>query len=49
MTRNVLDEAYIHPAIRGTIANRHADIIREVQAAIAANDVVDHAPAVVGP
>ena len=40
MTRNVLDEAYIHPAIRETIATRHADIIREVQAAIAANDVV---------
>jgi glutaredoxin-related protein len=40
MTRNVLDEAHIHPAIRKTIANSHADIIREVQAAIAANDVV---------
>jgi monothiol glutaredoxin len=40
MTRNILDEAHIHPAIRETIANSHADIIREVQAAIAANDVV---------
>jgi glutaredoxin-related protein len=40
MARNVLDEAHIHPAIRDTIANFHADIVREVQAAIAANDVV---------
>ena len=40
MTRNILDEAHIHPAIRKTVANSHADIIREVQAAIAANDVV---------
>ena len=40
MTRNILDEAHIHPAIRESVANRHADIIREVQAAIAANDVV---------
>jgi monothiol glutaredoxin len=40
MTRNILDQAHIHPAIRETVANSHADIIREVQAAIAANDVV---------
>jgi len=40
MTRHILDEAHIHPAIRKTIANNHADIVREVQAAIAANDVV---------
>lgn len=40
MTRNLLDESHIHPAIRGTVANHHADIIREVQAAIASNDVV---------
>ena len=40
MARNILDEAHIHPAIRDTIANSHADIVREVQAAIAANDVV---------
>jgi len=40
MARNILDEAHIHPAIRGTIANFHADIVREVQAAIAADDVV---------
>ena len=40
MARNILDEAHTHPAIRQTIANNNADIIREVQAAIAANDVV---------
>jgi len=40
MARNILDEAHIHPAIRQTIANDNADIVREVQAAIAANDVV---------
>jgi monothiol glutaredoxin len=40
MTRTILDDAHVHPAIRETIANDHADIVREVQAAIAANDVV---------
>src|ERR1700716_3416702 len=40
MTRNILDEAHIHPAIRKTIANHHADTVSEVRAAVAANDVV---------
>ena len=40
MPRQILDESHIHPAIRKTIANDHADIIREVQAAFGANDVV---------
>ena len=40
MTRNILDEAHIHPAIRKTIANSQADAVREVQAAVASNDVV---------
>ena len=40
MTRSILDEARIHPAIRVKIANHYADVVREVQAAIAANDVV---------
>ena len=40
MTRNILDAAHIHPAIRETIANNRADIVHEVQAAVAANDVV---------
>jgi monothiol glutaredoxin len=40
MARKILDEAHIHPAIRETIANYHADIVREVEAAVAAHDVV---------
>lgn len=40
MPRSILDEAHIHPAIRETIANNHADIVTEVKAAIATNDVV---------
>ena len=40
MSREILDEAHIHPAIRERIANNHADIVREVQAAVASNDVV---------
>jgi monothiol glutaredoxin len=40
MTRPILDEQHIHSAIREKVAGLHADIVREVQAAIAANDVV---------
>jgi len=40
MTRSVLDEAYIHPAIRPTITGSNADIVREVQDAIAGNRIV---------
>jgi monothiol glutaredoxin len=40
MFRNTLDEAHIHPAIRDIIANYESDIIREVQSAITADDVV---------
>lgn len=40
MGRSILDEAHIHPAIRETIANNHADIVREVQAAISENEIV---------
>ena len=40
MSRSILDEAHIHPAIRDTIANNHADIVKEVQATIARNDIV---------
>jgi glutaredoxin-related protein len=40
MPRPIFDESRIHPLIRETIANDNADIICEVQAAIAANDVV---------
>ncbi len=40
MPRSILDEGHIHPAIRDKVGNDRADIVREVQAAIAANDVV---------
>ena len=40
MSRPILDEAHIHPAIRGKIESNHADFIAEVQAAIAAHDIV---------
>ena len=40
MGRNILDESRIHPAIRETISAHHADIVREVQEAVAANAVV---------
>lgn len=40
MTRYILDEAHIHPIIRSKIAENHADIVREVQTAVAANPVV---------
>jgi len=40
MTRSVLDEAYIHPAIRQSITDSNADIVREVQDAIAGNKIV---------
>ena len=33
-------DAHIHPSVRKTIADNHVDIVREVQAAIATNDVV---------
>ncbi len=40
MGRSILDEAHIHPAIRETIASNHADIVREVQAAISRDEIV---------
>lgn len=40
MSRSILDEAHIHPSIRETITNSHADIVKEVQAAVAENDIV---------
>ncbi len=40
MSRNILDEAHIHPAIREIVANDRADVVREVQQAVAANAVV---------
>lgn len=40
MSRPVLDERHIHPAIREQIATHQLDIVNEVQAAIAAHPVV---------
>ena len=40
MPRSILDEAHIHPAIRQQVATHHAEVVREVQDAIAANDIV---------
>jgi glutaredoxin-related protein len=40
MSRPILDESHIHSAIREKIATDRIDIVREVQAAIAANHVL---------
>jgi monothiol glutaredoxin len=40
MSRPILDEANIHPAIRNVIATHHLDVVDEVRAAIAAHPVV---------
>ena len=40
MPRTVLDEAHIHPAIRAKVSGHHADLLREVRAAVDENDVV---------
>jgi monothiol glutaredoxin len=40
MARSILDEAHIHSAVRGKVATHHADIVAEVQAAVAANPIV---------
>ena len=40
MPRAVLSEDEIHPAVRAKVAGYRADIVKEVQAAIAANEIV---------
>jgi len=40
MPRPVLDESHIHPAIREKVATNRQQLVREVQAAIAAHPVV---------
>jgi monothiol glutaredoxin len=40
MSRPILDESRIHPAVRAKIAGYHQSIVQEVMAAVAANDVV---------
>ena len=38
--RPILEEANIHPAVRGKVASYRTDIVKEVQDAIAANTIV---------
>jgi len=40
MARPILEESRIHPAIRDKVATNRIDIVREVEAAIAANAIV---------
>ncbi len=40
MPRTILEEARLHPAIRESIANLHADVVHNVQAAAASNPVL---------
>jgi monothiol glutaredoxin len=40
MPRSILDESQLHPAIREKIGSLNADIVREVQDAVAANGIV---------
>ena len=40
MPRPILEESRIHPAIRDKVATHRVDIVREVEAAIAANPIV---------
>jgi glutaredoxin-related protein len=40
MSRPILDDAHIHPAIREKISAHHSDIIDEVRAAISNHNVV---------
>lgn len=40
MPRSILEEARVHPAIREVIANYHADIVHNVQAASLSNPVL---------
>ena len=40
MPRQILDESRLHPAIRDTVANLHADIVHNVNAAALSNPVL---------
>ena len=40
MPRTILDEAHIHPAIRAKVATHENDIVREVEDAAKAHDLV---------
>ncbi len=40
MSRAILAESHIHPAIRDKISHLHDDVVKEVQSAVATNHVV---------
>jgi glutaredoxin-related protein len=40
MPRQVLEESFLHPAIRDQVANLHADIVHNVRSAAASNPVL---------
>jgi len=40
MARHILAEERIHPGVRAKVSESHADIVQEVEAAVAGNDVV---------
>lgn len=40
MSRPILDERYIHPAIRRRVSGHHQSIVHEVITAIKGNDVM---------
>ena len=40
MPRTILPEAQIHPAVREKVASYRIDVVKEVQQAVAANDIV---------
>jgi glutaredoxin-related protein len=40
MPRSILEESRLHPAIRDKVANLHADIVHNVQAASASNRIL---------
>jgi monothiol glutaredoxin len=40
MPRRILDQSRIHPAIRDTLANHHADMVHNVQSATLSNAVL---------
>ena len=40
MPRTILPESQIHPAVREKIASYRSDMVKEVQAAVAANEIV---------
>lgn len=40
MTRPILAEPFLHPSIRGKVANLHRDLLEQVQAAVASHAVV---------